>query len=142
NYCRLYRDHPLLDGLEGTELLPVAGQYCIVEAEEGTSVPLRLTHPFIAGPEGLSYTTKPDIGHPMAVTFEHTGGGRSVYLAGQFDKMHWVGGFPDFSRLFANAVLWTLRGDVPAACNAPNTICMSLRLQENRAMVHLVNLTG
>lgn len=142
NYCRLCGKHPLLEGIEDTEVLPAAGLYCAVKAADNTDVPLTLTYPFIVFPEGLAYATEPDTGHPMAVAYEHAGGGRTIYLPGQFDRLHWITGFPDLSKLFANAILWTLKGDVPAVCDAPKTLCMSLRVQEKRAMVHLVNLTG
>jgi len=142
NYCRLQIDHELLRGLEGTELVPVAGEFCLVEVAEGVDVPLKLAHPFVLFPEGMSYTAEPDLGHPMIIASEHPGGGRTVYLPGQMDRFHWKAGFPDLSQIMSNAVRWSARYDVPLECDGPNTIYTTLRRQDNRIMVHLVNLTG
>lgn len=142
NYCRLQGKHQLLEGIEDTELIPIAGKYCEVESDEGTQVPLTLAHPFIIFPEGLSYTTEPDLDHPMMIAYEHESGGRTVYLPNQLDRLHWVSGCSDLSQLFANAVKWAVNNSIPATCEGPNTIYMTLRTQEERAMVHLVNLTG
>jgi len=142
NYHRIGPRHELLAGLEGTELVPAAGRYCLVEAAKGAEVLMTLARSFIIFPEGLSYTAEPDLGHPMMIARTHSGGGRTVYLPGQIDRLHWKGGFPDLSRIMANAVDWAAGGDLPIRCDAPTTIYASLRRQEGRAMVHLVNLTG
>jgi len=48
----------------------------------------------------------------------------------------------DVSRLLSNAVLWSSGNNIPAECNAPDTVYMTLRLKENKALVHLINFTG
>ena len=161
NYFRVHRapephagSHELLAGLEGTDLVPAAGRYCVVEAEPGAEVPLRLAHPFIIFPEGLSYTAEPDLDHPMMIAAKGPGGSggatvsrasagsRTVYFPGQIDRLHGKGGLPDLSTLMANAVRWCAAGSLPLLCEAPNTVYAALRLQEGRAMIHLVNLSG
>ncbi|HEY5465557.1 MAG TPA: beta-galactosidase trimerization domain-containing protein, partial [Clostridia bacterium] len=142
NYSRLQACHELLAGLEGTELVPEAGKFCRVESAAGTIVPLKLAQPFIVFPEGLSYTAEPDLGYPMMIATEHPGGGRTVYLPGQIDKHHWRAGFADLSQILCNTVKWSAKGEIPIACDGPNTIYVSLRRQDGRNLVHLVNLTG
>jgi hypothetical protein len=78
NYGRVQEKSPLFDGIEDCSLIPVAGDYVRVEPRGQTATPLRLTHPFIVFPEGLSYTTEGDEGSPLAVR-----GGR-VKTAGLF----------------------------------------------------------
>jgi len=142
NYCRIQEKSELLKGINNTELIPITGEYCQVEPGAGTQVPIKLTHPFPVMPEGLSYTTEPDLGYPMLIAYEHENGSRTVYFPNQLDRLHWAAGFPDLSQLFANAVNWSIKGDVPVTCECPNTIYMSFRQQEKRILVHLVNLTG
>lgn len=142
NYSRLQAGHELLTGLEGTELVPEAGRFCRVESAAGSVVPLKLSHPFIVFPEGLSYTTEPDLGYPTMIATEHPGGGRTVYLPSQIDRHHWRAGFPDLSQIMCNTVTWSARQDIPVVCDGPNTIYVSLRRQDGRSLVHLVNLAG
>jgi len=142
NYCRIKNSHSLLQGIEDTELIPIGGEYCLVEVVEGAEVPLTLATPFIIFPEGLSYTTEKDLDYPMMIAFEHESGGRTVYLPNQLDKLHYVVGMEDISMIFANSVKWALRDEIPATCEAPNTINITFRRQENKAMVHLINFTG
>ena len=78
----------------------------------------------------------------MMIAYEHEGGGRTVYLPNQLDKLHYVVGMEDISTIFANTVKWALKAEIPATCEAPNTINMTFRRQENRTMVHLINFTG
>ena len=141
NYLRMHGDSPLFAGINDCSVIPVAGDYCRVTTNEAL-VPLRLAQPFIVFPEGLSYTTEPDPGYPMAVLREHKGGGKTVYLGGQLDKLLHVTGFDEIALLLANAVKWTLDGQPPATCDAPSSVYLTLRLQDGSANVHLVNLTG
>jgi len=142
NYCILSGKHELLKGFEGTSLIPAGGKYCLVEEEMGACVPLRLGTPFIVLPEGLSYTEETGPGHPMMIASEHEGGGRTVFLPNQLDQLNYTTGMPDISRLLSNAVLWSSGNDIPAECNAPDTVYITLRLKENKALVHLINFTG
>jgi len=132
----------LLEGIGGTTLVSVAGDYLPVEARAETEVPLRLTAPFIVFPEGLSYPTEPDSGDPFAVVGEAEGAGRSVYFSGSWDKLNARLHLSDVSRILANAVLWTLRGKSAASLTGPETVYLSLRTQPGRILAHLVNLTG
>jgi hypothetical protein len=142
NYGRVQGGSPLFEGIEDCSLIPVAGDYVRVEPREQTAIPLRLAHPFIVFPEGLSYTTEADEGSPLAVLRQQGVNSRTVYFSGQPDRMHNTVGFEEISLVLANAVKWTLDGKVPASCDAPDSVWLSLRLQEKRAMVHLVNRSG
>jgi hypothetical protein len=142
NYCKITARPSLLNGLEDTSLLPVAGHYRPVEVLPGAESCLSLGSPFLVLPEGLSYQSEPDIGSPMAVSKEHEGGGRTVYLAGEFGKLCGLTGLPELTALFANSVLWALRNPLPYRLNAPDCVLFSLRTQPGRVNAHLVNLGG
>ncbi|MFH5185203.1 family 10 glycosylhydrolase [Paenibacillus sp. TAB 01] len=136
-------DHPLLQGLELTGVLPAGGDYCALELLLGAaSVPLTLSAPFRVFPEGLAYTDEPENGAPMAVANEHGAGGRTIYFPSRIDRLFWQTGFPDLKQLIVNAVQWTTQGDIPLTTEAPVTCDISFRRKGNKRMVHLVNLTG
>lgn len=141
NYLRMAEGNPLTADCRDAGLLPIAGDYCRVDRLRGEAA-LTLACPFIVFPEGLSYATGEDLGWPAAVTRTHAGGGKTVYFAVQLDKMHHVAGFGEIADTLAGAVKWTLDGKVRATCNGPDSVSLSLRVQENRANVHLVNRTG
>lgn len=132
--------HALLDGLEGTSVVPVGKDYAVVTAE--ADVPLRLGAPFVVFPEGYSYPMRPASGDPMAVVAESERGGRAVYFPGRPDALYWNVPYPDLGRLIANAVRWTAHDELPVRLEAPSTLQVSVRRQPGRVLVHLVNLTG
>jgi hypothetical protein len=141
-YMQLLPDHPLLVGLEGTSVLPMGGDYCVVTSAPDTTVPATLSAPFIVFPEGWSYPTGEASGHDLVVAREHAGGGRTVYFAGAPGALYWVMPYPDLARLITNAVTWAAGGSQSLYVTAPPTLQVSLRVQPGRRMVHLINLTG
>jgi len=141
SYFRIAGGHPLTEGLAGTEVVPAAGFYCAVEPAEGAAVPLRFYPPFRVMPEGVSYGVVEHADTPMAVA--HTGGGgRAIYFPAQVDKYYGKLGYPDLKTLLVNAVRWTAGGEPVLTVQAPPTLSVSLRAQEGRRLVHMVNLTG
>ncbi len=148
-YMDIVQQHPLVDGLEGTSVLPMGGDYCVAAPMPGTTVPLTLSTPFIVFPEGFSYptpsTSETEIagGDPLAMIKESETGGRSVYFSGALGSLAWTVPYPDLQRLIANAVRWAADDVLPVRVTAPPTLQVSLRTQASaRRMVHLVNLTG
>ncbi|TDF91986.1 family 10 glycosylhydrolase [Paenibacillus piri] len=141
-------DHPLVQGLEQTRLVPIAGDYCSLHVRGSggqagqAETPLTLAAPFRVFPEGLSYTVEPDTGAAMAVVSGSDSGGRTVYFPSRLDRLFFQIGFPDLKRLLVNAVLWAARGNIPLVADAPSTCEISLRQKENKRMAHLINLTG
>jgi hypothetical protein len=144
NYYRMAEESPLFDGLDtgAVSLIPAAGDYVKTAVSGGVKTPLTLTRPFIVFPEGLSYESGPDLGWPGAILKEHSGGGKTVYFTGQPDRLNHIVGYEEISLMLANAVFWTLGGQTPAGSDAPDSVYLSLRLQDKRANVHLVNRTG
>ena len=136
-------DHPLLSDLGDTTVIPAANRYCRVRLRgEKAAVPLTLSAAFRVFPEGMSYTLEPDPGDPMLVAREHPSGGRTVYFAGQPDLAFLRFGYPDWGLLLTNAVRWASGGRLPLEAEAPPTLLVTLRKQENCRLVHLVNLNG
>ncbi len=143
SYFRVAGSHPVTGGLDGTTVVPAAGSYCIVEPARDASVPLRFIPPFRVSPEGIAYGTVEQADTPMAVAREGAGGaGRAVYFPTQVDKYYGKLGYPDLKALLVNAALWTAGGSPVLEVQAPPTLSLSLRAQEKRRLVHMVNLTG
>jgi hypothetical protein len=144
NYLHIAGESPVLDGIREAGLIPIAGEYCVTGLTAGQA-PLLMGRPFIVFPEGLSYCAEAEArtGRPGVVLREHGGGsGRTAYFSGQLDKMNCVVGFEEISKLLANAALWALGGKPAAGCDGPDSVVLSLRLQDKRANAHLVNMTG
>ncbi|MFH5182468.1 beta-galactosidase trimerization domain-containing protein [Paenibacillus sp. TAB 01] len=135
-------EHPLLERLGATSVIPASNRYCKVTANGNTSVPLTLSAPFRVFPEGMSYTQEPDTGMPMLIAKEHDGGGRTVYFPGQPDTAFARAGYPDWALLLVNAVRWTTGDRLPLSIDGPETLLATLRVQEGRRLVHLVNVNG
>ena len=135
-------DHPILAGMEGTTVLPMGGDLHVVTAASDTEVPLRLSAPFIVFPEGFSYPTSPASGEPLMVAREHSQGGRTIHFAGAMGTLAWTVPYPDLRRVLANAVTWAAHDALPIRVGGPPSLQVSLRIQQNRRLVHLINLTG
>jgi hypothetical protein len=143
SYFRLNGEHPILQGLDGTDVVPADGMYCsILPDKETTTVPLIFYPPFRVFPEGISYGTRTTADVPMAVTCEHPGGGRVVYFPTEIDKYYLKISYPDLRTLIVNAVTWTANADMPVVVDGPPTLDITYRKKGNLRMVHLINLTG
>jgi hypothetical protein len=145
-YKQVYMDiaasHPILEGIEGTSLLPMGGDYCRLVAVSGADVPLVLSAPFIVFPEGWAYPTRQATSDPLVVAREHPAGGRTIHFAGRPGDLFWVVRYPDHGRLLVNAVTWAAHRQLPVRVSGPKTLQVSVRRQPGRSMVHLINLTG
>jgi hypothetical protein len=143
SYFRVAASHPLTAGLDGTTVIPAAGFACAVEPAPGSAVPLRFVPPFRVSPEGIAYGSVDAADTPMAVAREAAGGaGRAVYFPAQVDRFYGKLGYPDLKTLLVNAAAWTAGGAPVLEVQAPPTLSVSLRAQDRRRLVHMVNLTG
>ncbi len=141
-YMDIASDHAILEGIGGTSVLPMGGDYCPVTADEDAEVPLTLSSPFIVFPEGFSYPKTDPSRDPLVVARETKSGGRTVYFAGQVGRLFWNVRYPDHSRLIANAVRWAQNEEPPMRIDAPPSLQISLRKQPGRLMLHMINLSG
>jgi hypothetical protein len=77
----------------------------------------------------------------MLVCLE-SGAARSVYFAAQIGQLAHTLHYPDHARLLANAVRWAAHYELPLRVQAPPGLQISLRRQNSRRLVHLINLAG
>jgi hypothetical protein len=71
------------------------------------------------------------------------GRGRVFYLPGQFGLTYALRGFPDYRRLFLNAVKWMTDRALPVDTSLPDSVDVTLTRNSSGARVlHLVNCTA
>jgi len=109
SYARIEARHPILEGFNGTAMLPGAENRVPIS----TAVPLTLSvvPAYPAFPPEMVYPRTPRTTEPAAV-FQEKGKSRIVYFAGDVDRTCWRSGNCDISQLLQNAIRW-VRGPEP-----------------------------
>ncbi|MCL2348014.1 MAG: beta-galactosidase [Planctomycetaceae bacterium] len=144
NYIRLPQGerHEIFAGFEETDILPFGGTVRKVEST-GTLKPLGSFIPdFTAYPPEFSWIREEDPNAPPVWAGTLASGCRVVYLAGDFDRCAGQSGLPDQARLLANVVRWAANGSIPLVIDGQGQLDCKIYRQENRLIVHLVNVTG
>jgi hypothetical protein len=79
---------------------------------------------------------------PALVLNEPEGRGRVAYMAGDLDRCFGRSRLPDHAALLANLVRWTTGSQIPLNVDGPGFLHCQLYRQDERLVLHLVNLTG
>jgi hypothetical protein len=143
NYFRLPAvHHEILAGFENTDIWPFGGGLQVVRSTGNLRPVLSYIPSFPIYPPEFAWIREeePDT-HPL-FTGTLPGGGRAVYFAGDVDRCYGRTLLPDHGMLLANAVRWATDGMLPLTLEGPGHIDCKLYRQDNRLIVHLVNLTG
>jgi hypothetical protein len=133
-YAVVERKHPVTGPFEVGFRLPAGGRHLGVKETAATRLSTMLTR-------CRYYCDYPGqrTGHPGLLAHEF-GRGRVVYLPGQFGLTYSERGFPDYRRLFCDAIEWLSRGEVPIRTTLPDTVEVTLARTATGALVlHLVN---
>lgn len=69
-------------------------------------------------------------------------GARIAYLPADIDRRYEHGNIPDHGDLLANLVRWAAKDSLPLVVQGPGLIDCHLYRQQNRLVLHLVNLTS
>lgn len=133
--------HPVLKGFEETDIVPFGGLLVEVEPHAETAVPLTFVPPFPAYPPETSWMREPETQIPGLVLSD-AGQGRRVYLAADLDRRFFVDYLPDHGDLLANLVRWAVREEIPLQVEGTGLLDCHLYRQENRLILHAVNLTS
>ena len=143
NYLRLPGDrHEILAGFENTTMLPFGGGIRVVNSQGNLKPLLSYIPPFPIYPPEFSWIPEEEPNTYPLFAGTLPGGGRAVYFAGDIDRCYGRALLPDHGILLANAVQWAANGTLPLALDGPGHIDCKLYRQDNRMIVHLVNLTG
>lgn len=134
-------EHPLFEGIE-CKLLPVSGEWYRVGLAPSVQTPLVRAAAFRLFPEGLSFPDYPDPEDPLAVSRTPSAGGRTLLFPFALGKAARRAGHPDLGRLLANGIRWAAADNVPIHIAGRRGLLVSMRLQEDRMLIHLINLTN
>lgn len=133
--------HPVLRGFEETNILTFGGVLPEVKPEPGATVLLTLIPAFPVLPPEFSWMRVPRTEIPGLLIRERDGA-RIAYLPADLDRRFEHGNSPDHGDLLANLVRWAARDTIPLEVQGPGLIDCHLYRQQNRLILHLVNLTS
>ncbi|MCR8632037.1 alpha-amylase family protein [Paenibacillus radicis (ex Xue et al. 2023)] len=135
--------HEVLAGFENTEILPFGGQVHRVQIVDESLTELATYIPsYPIYPPEFSWVRTPQTDIPVMLAGQHSSGGRLFYFAGDVDRCYGRTHLPDLGELLANAVKWAAADKLPLKVEGPGYLDCKLYRQENRLILHIVNLSG
>ncbi|MBM4050609.1 MAG: hypothetical protein FJ279_36395, partial [Planctomycetes bacterium] len=138
NYSAVDGQHPVTASLGPGFRLPAGGRHLGVKAQGNA---LGLSTLLTRCRYYCDYPGQPT-GFPGLVAHEF-GQGRVLYVPGQFGLTYAERGFPDYRRLFRDAVEWMTRGELPVRTTLPDTVEVTLtRSKAGDPIVHIVNCSA
>ena len=114
SYMHIDRSHPVLEGYEGTTILPGAEFRIPVTRVNSAALHLSVVPNYPAFPPEMVYPRISRTDEPAAI-FRQQDSARIVYFPGDVDRTYLRSGHPDFSRLLINSIRWMLGGEPPPA---------------------------
>lgn len=140
SYARIEERHPVLEGFQGTALLPGAENRVPVTGDTVSSV-LSVVPAYPAFPPEMVYPRTLRTREPAAI-FREIGKARIAYFAGDVDRTCWRSGNSDLSQLLQNAVNWVQGPDPVVSVNGEGLIEAFAWETEAGYALHLVNYTN
>jgi hypothetical protein len=146
SYLRLTPDmpgkrHAVLAGFEETNILPYGGTLGAMSVVGAGKALVTYVPPVPSSPPETVWMRTPRTEIPGVVVNE-SAPGRVVYFAADIDRRFAADNFPDHGDLLANAVRWAGGSSIPLEVRGAGLINCELYRQENRMILHLVNLTS
>jgi Hypothetical glycosyl hydrolase 6/Beta-galactosidase trimerisation domain len=137
SYLQVERQHPILNGLGDTTLLP--GPIFRLPIKDIANPILTRIPPFPAYPPEFVYRENDKTDGPSVVVRE--GAGRTVYFSDDVDRTFWRSWNRDLGRLLSNAVRWAARDDFDAKVTGDGLLDVFYWETEAGLALHLVNYT-
>ena len=134
--------HPVLKGFEDTDIVPFGGSLGGVEATDSTQVLATFIPPFPVYPPETSWMREPRTNLPGLIVHTAAHGSRIAYLPADLDRRYARDNLPDHGTLLANLVRWAAGETLPLTVQGPGLVDCHLYRQQNRLILHLVNLTN
>src|SRR5262249_716012 len=120
SYARMEVRHPILEGFDGTALLPGAENRVPISPVSDPLV-LSVVPAYPAFPPEMVYPRAPRTTEPAAI-FRELGKSRIAYFAGDVDRTCWRSGNSDLSQLLQNAINWVRGPDPVVSVNGAGLI--------------------
>jgi hypothetical protein len=133
--------HPILKGFEETDILPFGGLLNDLSVDSKAQVLLTFVPEFPVYPPETAWMRDPVTSIPGLILNE-TSGGRVAFLPADIDRRFGRDNLPDHWNLLVNLVKWASKNSLPLKIKGAGLIDSHLYQQENRLILHLVNLTS
>jgi len=132
--------HPILRGLEETNIVGFGGTIQKAQPAGGTNVPVTYIPDFPVYPPETSWMREPRTTIPAVVLQQS--GSRVAYLAADLDARFACDNLPDHLLLLQNIVRWAVSENIPLQVKGRGFVDCHLYEQPGRLILHLVNLTS
>lgn len=133
--------HPVLDGLNGTDLVIFGGELSPLQLEPTAQPLLTYIPPIPSQPPESAWLRTPKTDLPGLIVNVLPNGSRIAFMPAELDRRYSINGFADHATLLANSVRWAA-GELPLAVSGPGFLDCSLYSQPGRMIVHIQNLSG
>ncbi|HVU17579.1 MAG TPA: alpha-amylase family protein [Candidatus Didemnitutus sp.] len=133
--------HEVLSGLEKTAILPFGGTLQPLTLAPDAKVVFTYVPPVPVMPPEEVWMRQPSTDIPGLILRE-SAGGRVAYLPADLDRKFARDYLPDHGNLLARLVRWVVRDELPIEVEGPGLLDVHLYRQQNRFVLHIVNLTN
>ena len=142
SYMHIEQPHPVLEGYQGTAILPGPEYRVPVSRLSQGQLHLSVIPSYPAFPPEMVFPRITHTDEPAGV-FREQGSSRVVYFPGDIDRTFWRSGHPDFSRLLINSVRWLLNGQpLPASVEGSGMLELFAWKTEPGFALHILNYTN
>jgi hypothetical protein len=134
--------HPVLKGFDATDILPFGGMLEMLRVDQGAALLATFIPAIPVFPPERVWFKEPRTDIPALMVRETGNGGRVAFLAADLDRRYGRDNLPDHANVLANLVRWAARDSIPLQVEGAGFVDCHLYQQQNRLVVHLVNLTN
>jgi hypothetical protein len=138
-YARIEASHPILNGFDGTKVLPGA-EYRVPVRSDAPLV-LSVVAPYPAFPPEMVYTKTPRTTEP-AVILRERGASRLAWFPGDVDRAFWRSENGDLSRLLRNTINWLVKDKRPVTVAGNGMTELFAWRTEPGYAIHILNYTN
>ena len=134
--------HPVLKGFEETDILPFGGVLEDLQVDNKAQILMTLIPEFPVYPPETAWMREEKTSIPGLILNTSSSGGRIAFLPADLDRRFGRDNLPDHGDLLANLVKWTAKNSMPLKVKGTGLIDCHLYRQQDRIILHLVNLTS
>jgi hypothetical protein len=134
--------HEVLEGFDETDILAFGGLLQPFRVDAGVQSPMTFIPEFPIYPPETAWMRQPDSGIPGLLLNTLSGGGKVAFLPADLDRQFGQYQMPDHGHLLANLVRWVAGDGIPLKVEGAGFMDCHLYRQDNRLILHLVNLSG
>jgi hypothetical protein len=133
--------HAVLRGFDETDIIPYGGTLAPLKTAADVVVPLTFVPPFPTYPPETSWMREPKTNIPGLILSER-GKSRIAFMPADIDRRYGKEHLTDHGDLLANITRWAAGQSIPLAVEGPGFLDCHLYQQQDKLILHLVNLTS